>query len=185
MEPIGEHLSLLGRYCRGRGLRSTSRRAAQSRAPNERGCQLSGPERSVNTCPGPIKTRGRSAGGFFFDPVESRTAFFGQGCSTTGTQTRFKNQVFSIVSWGFPMSTLQKHSTTALGTRLLVIVRNLELQLYELNKLRHQVRQAELSVRKSRRTDNGIRERNKRTLRQGPKPRCSVRTEPASRGRSA
>jgi hypothetical protein len=57
------------------------------------------------------------------------------------------------------MSTLQKRSTTALETRLLILVRNLEHQLYELNKLRYQVRQAERSARKSRRTDNGIRER--------------------------
>ena len=57
------------------------------------------------------------------------------------------------------MSTLQKRSTTDLETRLLILVRNLELQLYELNKLRYQVRQAERSARKSRRTDNGIRER--------------------------
>jgi hypothetical protein len=37
--------------------------------------------------------------------------------------------------------------------------RDLELQLYELKKLRYQVWEAELSARKSRRTDNGIRER--------------------------
>jgi hypothetical protein len=43
-----------------------------------------------------------------------------------------------------------------------ILVRNardLELQLYELKKLRYQVWEAELSARKSRRTDNGIRER--------------------------
>jgi hypothetical protein len=57
------------------------------------------------------------------------------------------------------MSALQNRSNIALQTRLSVIVRNLELQLYELNKLRHQVRQAERSARKSRRTDNAIRER--------------------------
>jgi hypothetical protein len=60
---------------------------------------------------------------------------------------------------GVSMSTLQKRSTTDLETRLLILVRNLELQLYELNKLRYQVRQAERSARKSRRIDNGIRER--------------------------
>ena len=73
------------------------------------------------------------------------------------------------------MSSLQKRSTIALETSLLVIARNLELQLYELNKLRHQVRQAELSARKSRSRDNGT---YKRTLGQGPKPGCS--TEPAA-----
>jgi hypothetical protein len=60
------------------------------------------------------------------------------------------------------MSTSQKRSTTALETRLLILLRNardLKLQLYELNKLRYQVRQAELSVRKSRRTDDEVRER--------------------------
>jgi hypothetical protein len=57
---------------------------------------------------------------------------------------------------------------------LSIIVCNLELQLSELDKLRYQVRQAELSARKSRRTDNGIRER----LDASQGPRCSVRTEP-------
>jgi hypothetical protein len=82
------------------------------------------------------------------------------------------------------MSTLQKRSTTALETRLLILVRNLEHQLYELNKLRYQVRQAERSARKSRRTDNGIRERAGKgpRPRQGSRSRCSVRTEPAPRG---
>ena len=63
---------------------------------------------------------------------------------------------------GLSMSTSQKRSTTALETRLLILFRNardLELQLYELNKLRYQVRQAELSVRKSRRAHNEVRER--------------------------
>jgi hypothetical protein len=60
------------------------------------------------------------------------------------------------------MSTRQKRSTAALETSLLFLFRNtrdLELQLHELNKLRYQVRQAELSVRKSRRTDSEVRER--------------------------
>jgi hypothetical protein len=64
------------------------------------------------------------------------------------------------------MSTLQKRSTTALETYLSILARNagdLELQLFELNKLRYRVRQAELSARKSRRTDSGISKR----LRQG------------------
>ena len=59
------------------------------------------------------------------------------------------------------MSTLPKRSNAALETCLLILRRtasDLELQLSELNKLRYQVRQAELSARKSRRTDNGIRE---------------------------
>ena len=60
------------------------------------------------------------------------------------------------------MSTLPKRSNAALETCLLILFRNacdLELQLSELNKLRHQVRRAELSAPKSRRTDNGIRKR--------------------------
>jgi hypothetical protein len=63
---------------------------------------------------------------------------------------------------GLSMSTRQKRSNAALETCLLILFRNardLELQLYELNKLRYQVRQAELSVRKSRRTHNEVRER--------------------------
>jgi hypothetical protein len=67
-----------------------------------------------------------------------------------------------LVSWGLSMSTRQKRSNAALETCLLILFRNardLELQLYELNKLRYQVRQAELSVRKSRRTDSEVRER--------------------------
>ena len=62
----------------------------------------------------------------------------------------------------FSMSTRQKRSNAALETCLLILSRNardLELQLYELKKLRYQVKQAELSVRKSRRTDNEVRER--------------------------
>jgi hypothetical protein len=62
----------------------------------------------------------------------------------------------------FSMSTRQKRSNAALETCLLILFRNardLELQLYELKKLRYQVKQAELSVRKSRRTDNEVRER--------------------------
>jgi hypothetical protein len=77
------------------------------------------------------------------------------------------------------MSTLQKRSTTDLETRLLILVRNLELQLYELNKLRYQVRQAERSARKSRRTDNGIRERL------GKGQRTLLCEDCASRGRRA
>jgi hypothetical protein len=53
------------------------------------------------------------------------------------------------------MNILQKRSTTALETRLSVLFRdgaNLRLQLDELSKLRHRVRQAELSARKPRRT---------------------------------
>ena len=60
------------------------------------------------------------------------------------------------------MSTCQKRSNAALETCLLILFRNardLELQLYELNKLRYRVRQAELSARKSRRTDSEVRER--------------------------
>ena len=60
------------------------------------------------------------------------------------------------------MSTLQKRSNAALETYLSILFRNardLELQLHELKKLRNQVWEAELSARKSRRTDNGIRER--------------------------
>ncbi len=60
------------------------------------------------------------------------------------------------------MSTLQKRSNAALETYLLILfrkARGLELQLHELKKLRYQVWEAELSARKSRRTDNGIRER--------------------------
>jgi hypothetical protein len=45
------------------------------------------------------------------------------------------------------MSILQKRSTTAFETRLSILFRdaaNFRLQLYELNKLRDQVRQAEI-----------------------------------------
>jgi hypothetical protein len=45
-----------------------------------------------------------------------------------------------------------------------------------MNKLWNRVRQAELSVPKSRCTNKGIRER----LDEGPRPRCSVRTERAA-----
>jgi hypothetical protein len=61
---------------------------------------------------------------------------------------------------GLVMSTLQKRSNAALETYLSILFRNardLELQLHEL--LPYQVWEAELSARKSRRTDNGIRER--------------------------
>jgi hypothetical protein len=47
------------------------------------------------------------------------------------------------------MNTLQKRSTTALEARLSILFRNhgdLERQFCELNKLRYQVRQAELSA---------------------------------------
>jgi hypothetical protein len=47
------------------------------------------------------------------------------------------------------MSTLQKRSTIALEPRLSILFRDagdLKRQLYELNKLRSQVRQAELSA---------------------------------------
>jgi hypothetical protein len=47
------------------------------------------------------------------------------------------------------MSTIQKRSTIAFETRLSILFRDagdLERQLYELNKLRWQVRQAELSA---------------------------------------
>ena len=60
------------------------------------------------------------------------------------------------------MSISQRLFIAADERRLSVLFReaaDLDLQLYELNKLRYQVRQAELSARKSRRTDNGIRER--------------------------
>jgi hypothetical protein len=63
---------------------------------------------------------------------------------------------------GLSMSTVQKRSNAALETCLLILFRNardIELQLHELKKLRYQVWEAELSARKSRRTDNGIRER--------------------------
>jgi hypothetical protein len=71
------------------------------------------------------------------------------------------------------MSTLQKRSRADLETCLSILFRNtrdLELQLFELNKLRCQVRQAELSARESRRTDNGIRER----LDEGPRPTLAL-----------
>jgi hypothetical protein len=67
-----------------------------------------------------------------------------------------------VIELGLSMSTLQKRSSAALGTCLLILLRNardLELQLHELKKLRYQVWEAELSAQKSRRTDNGIRER--------------------------
>jgi len=60
------------------------------------------------------------------------------------------------------MRTCQKRSTTAIETHLSILVRdaaNLDLQLHELNELRDRVRQAELSVRQSRRADNGRRKR--------------------------
>jgi hypothetical protein len=60
------------------------------------------------------------------------------------------------------MSARQKRSKAALETCLLILFRNardLELQLYELDKLRYQVKQAELSVGQSRRTHNEVRER--------------------------
>jgi hypothetical protein len=66
------------------------------------------------------------------------------------------------VSWGRSMSTLQKRSSVILETLLLTLLRNardLEFQLSEVEKLRHQVRQAELSSRKSRRTDTRSAER--------------------------
>jgi hypothetical protein len=77
------------------------------------------------------------------------------------------------------MSTPQKRSSAALETCLLILFRNardLELQLHELKKLRYQVCEVELSARKSRRTDNGIRER----LGKRPRPLCSIRPEPAA-----
>jgi hypothetical protein len=83
------------------------------------------------------------------------------------------------VSWGLSMSTRQKRSNAALETCLLILFRNardLELQLHELKKLRYQVWEAELSARKSRRIDNGIRER----LGKRPRPLCSIRPEPAA-----
>jgi hypothetical protein len=52
------------------------------------------------------------------------------------------------------MNTLQKRSTIALETCLSIIFRNdgdLERQLCELNKLRYQVRQVELSARSASR----------------------------------
>jgi hypothetical protein len=52
------------------------------------------------------------------------------------------------------MNTLQKRSTTALETRLSILFRNhgdLERRYCELNKLRYQVKQAELSVRSASR----------------------------------
>jgi hypothetical protein len=203
-EAIGEHPPLLGRRCRepdvldvgacdrlaglprreaeavtikGGGLPDWARSgkviiADLSRVYIPCGCLSWQPARPV---------RGR----FFSSiPVDSRTAFSLQGCSTTGTLARFLRIKFFHGELGVSMSTLQNRSATTLKTRLLVIVRNLELQLHELHKLRYRVRQAERSARKSRRIGNGIRERNKTTLRQAPKPRCAVRTEP-SRGRSA
>jgi hypothetical protein len=62
---------------------------------------------------------------------------------------------------GVSMSTLQERSAV-LQTRLSMLFRNandLELKLYELNKLRYQAGQAQLSVRKSRRAIYGIRRR--------------------------
>ena len=52
------------------------------------------------------------------------------------------------------MNTLQKHSTIALEARLSILFRNhgdLKCQLFELNKLRYQVTQAELSARSASR----------------------------------
>jgi hypothetical protein len=66
-----------------------------------------------------------------------------------------------VIELGLSMSTLQKRSSAALETCLLILLRNardLELQLHELKKLRYQVWEAELSAQKSRRTDNGIRD---------------------------
>jgi hypothetical protein len=64
------------------------------------------------------------------------------------------NLLFAIsaigLSRGFSMHTLPKRSNAALETCLLILLRNardLELQLHQLNKLRDQVRQAELSAR--------------------------------------
>jgi hypothetical protein len=77
------------------------------------------------------------------------------------------------------MSTPQKRSSAALEMCLLILfgnARDLELQLHQLKKLRYQVWEAELSARKSRRTDNGIGER----LGERPRPLCSIRPEPAA-----
>jgi hypothetical protein len=60
------------------------------------------------------------------------------------------------------MSTLQNRSTATLETLLSILFSNttsLRLQLYELNKLRYEVSQAELAAAKSRRIDNGASER--------------------------
>jgi hypothetical protein len=62
--------------------------------------------------------------------------------------------------------------STARQMRLSILFRNardLELQLFELNELRYQVRQAELLARKSRRAHRSSRG-----------PRYSVSTEPAA-----
>ena len=67
---------------------------------------------------------------------------------------------------------MSRNRSTALQMRLSILFRNahdLELQLFELNELRCQVSQAELSARKSRRAHR---------LRRGP--RYSVSAEPAA-----
>jgi len=53
------------------------------------------------------------------------------------------------------MSTFQRQFIPATETRLSILFRdtaNLDLQLYELHKLRYRVRQAEMSARTSQRT---------------------------------
>ena len=60
------------------------------------------------------------------------------------------------ISWGFEMSTYQQRPTAAMK-RLSFLVDdtvNLNRQLCELKELRDRVRQAEVSARESRRTDN-------------------------------
>ena len=61
------------------------------------------------------------------------------------------------------MSARQKRPKTAVDQRLSILFRNtrdLELQLFELNKLRYQVRQAELLARNRARSHSGARRPN-------------------------
>jgi hypothetical protein len=63
----------------------------------------------------------------------------------------------------FFMSARQKRPKTAVDQRLSILFRNtrdLELQLFELNKLRYQVRQAELLARNRARSHSGARRPN-------------------------
>jgi hypothetical protein len=122
------------------GRAQTRRRSARFQIPKVRGLPVLMTWASMTAvCPN---------GRLLFSNRRLPDSIFGQGCSTRGTPARFKNQVFHS-ELGVSMSTIQKRSTIALETRLSILFRDagdLERQLYELNKLRWQVRQAELSA---------------------------------------
>jgi hypothetical protein len=122
------------------GRAQTRRRSARFQIPKVRGLPVLMTWASMTAvCPN---------GRLLFSNRRLPDSIFGQGCSIRGTPARFKNQVFHS-EFGVSMSTLQKRSTIALEPRLSILFRDagdLKRQLYELNKLRSQVRQAELSA---------------------------------------